>query len=71
LLIDTVKQEIHAIYPLAKIIRPHFEPVVGAALLGLEAFGVAVSEDVYERLEATLPEKLKIFQKPVHEPVQL
>ncbi len=71
LLIDTVKQEIHAIYPLAKIIRPHFEPVVGAALLGLEAFGVAVSEDVYERLEATLPEKLKIHQKPVHEPVQL
>ncbi len=63
LLVDTVKREVHTIYPRAKIIRPRFEPVVGAALLGLEAFGVTVDEDVYNRLEATLPEKLKIHQK--------
>jgi len=60
LLLDTITREIHAVYPQARIIRPRFEPVVGAALLGLEALGLNAGKDVLARLEATLPERLKM-----------
>lgn len=60
LLLDTIKTSIHALYPQAKIIRPRFEPVVGAALLALDDLGIQVDQGVYARLEQTLPENLKI-----------
>ncbi len=60
LLIDTIKTLVHARYPLAKIIRPRYEPVAGAALLALESLGIKVDQDMYTRLENTLPEELKI-----------
>ncbi len=60
LLIDTISDSVHAKYPRAQIIRPRYEPVVGAALLALESLGIKVDQDVYTRLEKTLPEKLKI-----------
>lgn len=60
LLIDTIKAKVHAKYPRAQIIRPRYEPVVGAALLALDAAGIKVDQDVYAQLEKTLPEKLKI-----------
>lgn len=60
LLIDTVKREIHAHYPGVEVKQPRYEPVVGAALLALEASGVVVDAGVVERLEATLPERLMI-----------
>lgn len=54
LLIDTVTQEIHQIAPLAKIVRPRFEPVVGSVLLAYDALGIQVSESIYEQLEASI-----------------
>lgn len=62
LLLDTVKREIHAAYPRAKIIRPRYEPVVGAALLALETLGVVVDTHVYNRLNNTLPKRLFIHE---------
>jgi N-acetylglucosamine kinase-like BadF-type ATPase len=61
LLIETVRKEIHSCYPRARVIRPSFEPVVGAALLGLEALGIDVDKKIYRQLEETLPERLKIL----------
>lgn len=60
LLLDTIKTSIQAVYPKVKIIRPRFEPVVGAALLALDDLGIKVDKDVYARLEKTLPQNLKI-----------
>jgi N-acetylglucosamine kinase-like BadF-type ATPase len=62
LLLDTVKQEIRSVYPQAKIIRPRFEPVVGAALLAMETLGYVVDVNIYARLEQTLPERLLIHE---------
>ena len=68
LLIDTVRQEIHKEAPLAKIRRLDYEPVVGAALLGLEAAGIGVRDQVWERMVAGLPSSLKREEsKPVGE----
>lgn len=55
LLIDTVKAEIHANYPGVSVKRPKYEPVVGAALLALEALGTSVGQSVIEKMESTLP----------------
>jgi len=58
LLTDTLIQVIHRAAPAAMLVRPAFEPVVGAVLLGLEAAGVRVDDEVYNRLQGTLPEPL-------------
>ncbi len=55
LLLDTLTQTIHRTAPHAVLVRPAFEPVVGAVLLGLEATGVVVDDRVYETLRATMP----------------
>jgi hypothetical protein len=41
--------------PLAQIVRPVCEPALGAALLALEAGGVAVDDMVMARLCQTQP----------------
>jgi N-acetylglucosamine kinase-like BadF-type ATPase len=58
LLSDTLLQVIHRAAPEAMLVRPAFEPVVGSVLLGLEAAGVRVDDELYERLQGTLPEAL-------------
>ena len=55
LLLDTINRVVHAQAPRARMVKPRFEPVVGAALLALEAMGVNVDKQLYETLESTLP----------------
>jgi hypothetical protein len=38
---------------------PLYAPVVGAALLAVEAAGISVDDRMYGRLEDTLPESLR------------
>jgi N-acetylglucosamine kinase-like BadF-type ATPase len=59
LLIDTVGEEVHKVAPYASIQRLHLAPVVGAALLALEAAGVVSDDALYGNLQRTLPEKLR------------
>ena len=58
LLIDTIQKVVHAEVPNARIVRPRYEPVVGAALLALDALDIALSQAHIEALECTLPEAL-------------
>ena len=60
LLLDTINRVVHARAPRARVIKPRFEPVVGAALLALEAMGVNADEQLYKILASTLPERLVI-----------
>lgn len=59
LLTDTLIQVIHRTAPGAVLVRPAFEPVVGAVLLGLEAAGARVDDEVYRTLHDTMPEPLR------------
>jgi N-acetylglucosamine kinase-like BadF-type ATPase len=65
LLMETVRREIYKQAPLAKIRRLDSEPVVGAALLGLEATQADVNEWILERLRASLPESLKSMKDKI------
>lgn len=58
LLIDAASQVIHQVAPRAQIVRPHFEPVVGALLLALEAAGLPIVSQLIECLTSSLPESL-------------
>jgi len=60
LLLDTVRQVIHRTAPQATIVRPPFEPVVGAVLLALDSLRSQVGETVYANLRASLPEALRL-----------
>jgi N-acetylglucosamine kinase-like BadF-type ATPase len=59
LLTDTLIQVIHRVAPRAVLVWPAFEPVVGAVLLGLEAAGVTVDDQIYTQLQGTMPEPLR------------
>jgi N-acetylglucosamine kinase-like BadF-type ATPase len=59
LLTDSIIQVIHRTAPQATLVWPDFEPVVGAVLLGLEAAGVPVDQQVYTKLQRTMPEMLR------------
>jgi N-acetylglucosamine kinase-like BadF-type ATPase len=52
---DTITQKVHQVAPRARIVRAEFEPVVGAVLLAYDAAGVAVTDQMYERLAETAP----------------
>jgi len=58
--VDTVTQVVHEQAPKARVIRSKYEPVVGAALLALEAIGIDVNASLYHMLESTLPDRLAI-----------
>jgi len=60
LLIDTVRSMVHQQNRKARIVKPIYEPVVGAALLALEAINVPVDDPRKRVLEDTLPAALKI-----------
>lgn len=60
LLIDTVKAEIHTHYPGVMVKQPKYEPVVGAALLALEALGITIGQAAIKKMESTLPKGLFI-----------
>lgn len=60
LMIDAFRLAVHRVAPRANLVRPRYEPVVGAWCLALEATGARVTEPIYQRLEATLPPELPI-----------
>jgi N-acetylglucosamine kinase-like BadF-type ATPase len=60
LLIDTITQEIHQVAPRARIVRAHFEPVIGSVLLAYDALDIEVTDDIYARLAETTPDA-KLF----------
>ncbi len=51
LLIDTATKIIHDASPKARIVRPRFEPVAGAALSALEMVGVQVTAEINKKME--------------------
>lgn len=58
LLPETATHIVHTIAPRARVMRPPYEPVVGAAFLALEAIGVTISSDQQAQLMRTLPGEL-------------
>lgn len=56
LLPDTITMAIHRVAPHARVVRSHFEPVIGAVLLAYDALGLPASDAVYDRLASTCPE---------------
>lgn len=60
LLIETAAQVIHSAAPLARLKPLQVEPVVGAALLALEAVGVEVTPDLSARIFDGLPPRLHV-----------
>lgn len=59
LLLDTVTNSVHEAAPLASILRLERAPVVGAALLALDAAGVPTGCHFRQNVERTLPEAFK------------
>ncbi len=59
LLTETIQSRIHQTAPRAQIVHVRYEPVVGAALLGLETLCGDVSSAAVARLENSLPEHLR------------
>jgi hypothetical protein len=53
LLLETITMAIHRTAPHARVVRSHFEPVIGALLLAYDALGLPVSEAVYHHLAST------------------
>jgi len=61
LLVDEMRTEIHRVAPLARLVKPLFEPVVGALLFALELGRVSIGDEVYANLEKTLPSHEQLF----------
>jgi len=59
LLLDTIAQVLHRTAPKARLVRPKYEPVVGAIIIALEAIKGCLSTRELENLEKSLPEELK------------
>ncbi len=59
---DTVRSEILAVAPNAKIIDSVYEPIVGAVLLALDDTGVSENTEVLENIHYSA-EKMKLFRK--------
>lgn len=51
LLLDTIREVIHQLAPRAQLVRLKNEPVVGAALLALEAAGIVITPEVSTHLD--------------------
>jgi N-acetylglucosamine kinase-like BadF-type ATPase len=58
ILVDTVRQVVHRQAPRARILPLRHDPVLGAALLALEASGNPVTREVHHRLASTMPTQL-------------
>jgi N-acetylglucosamine kinase len=51
LVLDSFRATIHAVAPRAIVVKPRFEPVVGAALLALGEIGVVIDDAVISAVE--------------------
>ncbi len=58
LLLDTISKVVHEVAPQARLIKPRYEPVVGATLLALETMGKSIDLQIYKALEESLPASL-------------
>ena len=61
LMIDAFRLAVHRVAPRARLVRPRYEPVVGAWLLGVEHQGIQATPSLYAMLEATLPDELPVM----------
>jgi len=52
-LVETVAAGIHIAVPQARLVNAHYEPVVGAVLLGLEEMGIEVTPEIQANIEAS------------------
>ena len=52
-LVETVAAGIHAAAPQARLVNAHYEPVVGAVLLGLEKIGIEVTPEIRANIETS------------------
>ncbi|HEY62948.1 MAG TPA: ATPase [Caldilineae bacterium] len=55
LLHDTIRSDILQVAPRARVVRPRFEPAIGALLVALEAIRAPVDAHVYANLARTHP----------------
>ena len=53
LLVDTITRAVHTVARRANLVNAHYEPVVGAALLGLEVMKIPIDVEVQENIERT------------------
>lgn len=56
LLVATIKSEVLSVTPQTRIIQARYEPVVGAALYGLEEAGVRITPKIMDNIEASCRE---------------
>jgi N-acetylglucosamine kinase-like BadF-type ATPase len=63
LLVDAFRLAVHRVAPRARLVRPRYEPVVGAWLLALDKAGVPVDTVVTEQLEQTLPGEIPVISE--------
>jgi N-acetylglucosamine kinase-like BadF-type ATPase len=52
---EMVRAEIKKTHPQAELVVPKYEPVIGAALIGLQEMGVAWDDEVKKNLEESVP----------------
>jgi hypothetical protein len=62
LLVDVLTAHIHMAAPKARLVNACYEPVVGAALLGLEALNIQINGSVKENIEKTA-HQLELIRK--------
>jgi len=48
-----IQEEVRKVHPHAELVVPRFPPVIGAALIALDHFGVEWTEEVVKNIEAT------------------
>lgn len=54
MLIAPMRETIHALAPKAKLIRTEVKPVIGAALLGMEAAGISLTQEQRNKIKVSL-----------------
>ncbi len=64
LLVETLAAALHRSVPRARLVNARYEPVVGAALLGLEELGVRIETPVKEKIEASA-HRLGLIRAPL------
>jgi N-acetylglucosamine kinase-like BadF-type ATPase len=55
LMVDTIRERLQRVSPSVTLVRSRHEPATGALLLAFELAGIAVTPDLMNRLESTLP----------------
>ncbi|NLJ80447.1 MAG: ATPase [Firmicutes bacterium] len=55
-LIETISQSVKTLAPKAKIVKPRFDPAIGAVILALSKSGIDISQEILNNLERTQAE---------------